>query len=94
MNIIEQIERIQTKLQHKLKEAAVLKKENEQIKKQLEQLKNKMEELTSTLEIVQHQNAILKASTQNLDAADKKEFESTINKYIRDIEKCMALLSE
>lgn len=94
MEIDSQLERISSKIQLKLKEIRTLRKENEQQKKQIELLKQQQQELTDTLENIQQQNAILKAAAGNMKDADKKEMEQTINRYLRDIDKCIAMLSE
>ncbi|MBD0368004.1 MAG: hypothetical protein ICV53_18105, partial [Flavisolibacter sp.] len=40
------------------------------------------------------QIAILKMAAGEMDTKDKKDFEKQINQYIRDIDKCIAHLSQ
>ncbi len=90
----EHISRIYNKLQPKLKRLSVLEKENEVLRGEIEELKKMRDLFEKQLVIVQEQNYILKASTSNLSETDKAAMEQTITKYIRDIDKCINLLSE
>ncbi len=92
--MIEQIKRIQQKLQLRLKEIGLLRKQTESQSRLIESLKQQHLELQSTIETLQQQNAILKAAAGGMNEQDKKQLEQTINKYLKDIDKCMALLSE
>jgi hypothetical protein len=40
------------------------------------------------------QNAILKASQQQLDDKEKKELEKKLNLFVKEIDRCIALLTE
>ena len=43
---------------------------------------------------LEEQHHILKAAAGEMNPADKKAFEQAINRYIREIDKCISLLSE
>ena len=43
---------------------------------------------------LEEQQYILKSAAGELNNTDKKAFEQTISKYIKEIDKCIALLSE
>ena len=90
----EHITRIYNKLQPKLKRLSALEKENEVLKTEISELKKTREIFEKQLVTVQEQNYILKASTNKLSHSDKIALEQTINRYIRDIDKCINLLSE
>ena len=95
MSAIEQhIKRINDKLQKLLKQYQLLQKENEQLKttiKGLEGLRsNDLERITQ----LEQQAGILKSAAGKMGEADKKQFEKHINQYIREIDKCIGLLSE
>lgn len=94
MSVTEQVKRIQQKLQLRLKEIALLRKQAESQAKIIETLKQQQQEFQQQMEILQQQNSILKAATGEMNEQDKKQLEQTINKYLKDIDKCMALLSE
>jgi hypothetical protein len=44
--------------------------------------------------LLEEQQQIFKAAASKMNEADKKAFDLTINRYIREIDKCIALLSE
>jgi predicted transcriptional regulator len=93
-NIKEHLDRLQQKLQQVIKKFQSVSRENEVQKKQLEALKLENSELRDRVRLLEEQSYILKASTGSMGDQDKKEFEQTINKYIREIDKCIGLLNE
>ena len=88
------IKRIQEKLQRLLKQHGELQKENTQLKKELEKSSKQSSQHLQTIETLKQQVEILKISSGNWDTNDKKEFEKRISHYIKEIDKCIALLSE
>ena len=88
------IKRIQEKLQRLLKQYGELQKENTQLKKELEKSSKQSSQHLQTIETLKQQVEVLKISSGNWDTNDKKEFEKRINHYIKEIDKCIALLSE
>ncbi len=94
MSVTEQVKRVQQKLQLRLKEIGLLRKQTESQSLLIETLRHQQLELQNTIETLQQQNNILKAAAGGMNEIDKKQLEQTINKYLKDIDKCMALLSE
>ena len=95
MSHLEQnIKRINTKLQQLLKNYQLLQKDNKRqsdLIKELQQAKaNDREQITTLQEKV----TILKAAAGKMNEADKKAFEKKISQYIREIDKCIGVLSE
>jgi len=90
----EQIERINEKLKVLLKKYQALQKEKEKIKLDLDNRNGKEKEWREKTESLQQQVEILKASTGQMDDAFKKEFEKRINQYLKEIDRCIALLGE
>ena len=88
------IKRIQEKLQQLIKQHHELQKENNQLKKELEKSSKQTSQHQQTIELLKQQVEVLKISSGNWDESDKKEFEKRINQYIKEIDKCIALLSE
>ena len=88
------IKRIHEKLQRLLKQYGELQKENTQLKKELEKSSKQSSQHLQTIETLKQQVEVLKISSGNWDTNDKKEFEKRINHYIKEIDKCIALLSE
>jgi regulator of replication initiation timing len=90
----EHIERIRLKLQSLLKDHHALQKENEKLRSEISRkagIEQEMKEKTKQLE---EQVNILKASTGQMDEASKKAFEKQLNHYIREIDRCIAMLSQ
>ena len=88
-----QIKRIQEKLQQLIRKHDEVVKENQRLKKDLEKTTGQFSQHLQTIETLKQQVAVLKLSSGNWDEQDKKEFEKRINQYIREIDKCIALLS-
>ena len=88
------ITRINQKLQQLLKEYRHLQKENEQLLAALKEVKNNHAQQIEHTNQLQQKLAIMKTSAGTMNEQDKKSFEKNINSYIKEIDKCIALLSE
>lgn len=89
-----QLKRIQDKLQQVLKDHAALHKENLRLKEELDKNRTQSFANQQTIEDLKQQVEVLKITSGDWDPADKKEFEKRINSYIKEIDRCIALLSE
>ena len=90
----EHIERIRVKLQSLLKDHQALQKENEKLRAEITRKAGIEMELKEKSQQLEAQVNILKASTGQMDEASKKAFEKQINHYIREIDRCIAMLSQ
>ena len=88
------ITRINDKLQRLLRRYQQLLKDNERQSKLIKELEETKDKNTETITALQQQTDILKASTGQMNAADKKSFEKHINQYLRETDKCIGLLSD
>ena len=88
------IRRVNDKLQQVLKDYQQLQKDNLRQSALIEELKKAKETSAQQVETLRQQVGILKAAAGNMNEADKKEFEKTINRYLRDLDKCIGILSE
>jgi len=88
------ITRINDKLQRLLRRYQQLLKDNERQSKLIKELQETKDKNTETITALQQQTDILKASTGQMSTTDKKSFEKHINQYIKEIDKCIGLLSE
>jgi hypothetical protein len=88
------IKRIHEKLERLLKQYNDLQKENNLLKKEVERSSRQAVVNQQTIETLKQQVEVLKISSGNWNENDKKEFEKRINHYIKEIDKCIALLSE
>ena len=90
----ENISRINHKLQLLLKQYQQSQKETAQLKKELDDLKVLREGELDLVSKLERQVLILKSSAGHLAENDKKIFEKNIEQYIKEIDKCIRLLSE
>ncbi len=90
----EHINSIQAKLQQLLKQYELLQKENSKQLEMISGLQNEQLACKEQLVELQQQNLILKASVLEMDATDKKALEQKIQHYIKNIDKCISLLSQ
>lgn len=88
------IKRINDKLQRLMRQHQQLQKDNERQSRLIKELEDVKEKHTQTIATLQQQVDILKASAGQMNAADKKAFEKHINQYLKEIDKCIGLLSE
>lgn len=84
---------IQDKLQLLLKQHSVILKENQRLKEELAKQQEQGLEQVKSMDKLKQQVDILKLSTGKMNEKDKKEFEKRMNLYIRNIDRCIALLS-
>lgn len=89
-----QIKRINDKLQQLLKQQTLLQKENADLKKELEASKKETLVHHANIDELKQQVSILKMNTVEMNENDKKEFEKRLNLYIKEIDRCIALLSQ
>jgi hypothetical protein len=95
MSDLEQnIKRINDKLQQLLKNYQLLQKENKRQSDQIAALQEAKEKDSQQISLMQEKITILKAAAGKMNEADKKVFEKNISQYIREIDKCIGLLSE
>lgn len=88
------LKRIQDKLQQLLKQYAALQKENSRLIQELASAEQKIEAYQKNTDELKQQVSVLKLSTGEMSEADKKEFEKRINGYLKEIDRCIALLGE
>jgi regulator of replication initiation timing len=95
MSVLEiQLKRIQEKLQQVLKQNASLQKENSKLKEEIGKNTNHRLVYQQKIDDLKQQVEVLKITSGNWDETDKKEFEKRINGYIKEIDRCIAMLSE
>ncbi len=91
---INHINLIHTKLQQLLKQYELLQKENAAHAQLINDLQHQLKEQKDKMDSLQQHNLILKASVTNMDTAEKKVLEQKIQQYIKNIDKCISLLSQ
>lgn len=88
------IKRINDKLQQLLKNYQQLQKDNQKQTILIAELKDAKEKDNQQIKMLQEKITILKAAAGKMNEADKKVFEKNISQYIREIDKCIGILSE
>lgn len=86
--------RLHEKLQHMLKQHQLLQKENDKLKLELQQCKAGYEKKAKQADELEQKVAILKGAAGQLNEIEKKELDKRLNGYIREIDRCIAMLSE
>ena len=94
MTLDQQFNTINEKLQLLLKGYSRVQKENERLKDELQKAKDKELLMEQQLEEAYQQVTILKLGNSDMNEKDRKEFERKINRYIKEIDKCITFLSE
>jgi len=94
MNQVEHLKRIQEKLQQLLKQHGTLQKENNQLRDELIKTREQIVRHEGTIIQLKQQADVLKLHAGEMNEADKKEIEKRINSYLKEIDKCIALLGE
>jgi predicted nucleic acid-binding Zn-ribbon protein len=94
MDSEQHLKRIQDKLQLLLKHHANLQKENQALKNEMSLLKNQADEFHSATEKLRQQVEILKYTNgAEMDQEERKQFEKRISGYVKEIDRCIAMLS-
>ena len=89
-----QILRIQDKLQQLLRQRDLLLKENGKLKDELRKTQENQAEETRRLEQLKQQVEILRVTKTAMSEGEKRELEKRLGQYIREIDRCIALLGE
>lgn len=93
METEERLKSIQAKLQQVLKQYQLLQKENLQLKKELARSQAHNQEKSEQLQALQQQVDVLKLGVKGWNEQEKAELEKRIDVYLKEIDKCIALLN-
>jgi hypothetical protein len=89
-----QLKRVHEKVLSLLKQYQSLQKENERLKDDLKKMQVRNESLMRDAEKFRLQAETLRLSGRGLEEDEKKLMEKKLNQYVREIDKCIALLQE
>ena len=93
MNSDQQLKRISDKLQQLLKRQELLQKENEKLKGELIPAKQREIAFQEQIAHLEQQVMALKTTTGKMDGQDKKDLDKKLNGYLKEIDKCISMLS-
>ena len=82
------------KLQQLLKKYMLLQKDNETLRNDCSALQKKENEYKMTIEELNQKVNILQAANGNMAEEDQKELEKRIDKYVKEIDNCINILSD
>ena len=88
----EQIQRIENKVQQLLKEYQLAQKEIQRLQKENDQLNSQLLSQAEQAKKFHQQVDAQNISGGNMEDKAKKDLEKRINTYLKDIDKCLALL--
>lgn len=91
--INDHIKNVNSKLQLLLKQYQAMQHENEQLQKTIANFSVSDKLQKETIAAMKQEQLILKASIDKMDEKEKKELEKKINGYLKNIDKCISLLS-
>jgi chromosome segregation ATPase len=94
MSINQHIERIESKLNLLLGKIKNLKKENENLRKELEIKQIEQVELKEKLDQYKIKLSIQTPDNTGISKESRSELEKKINGYIKEIDRCIALLGD
>ena len=89
-----QLKRVHEKIMLLLKQYQGLQKENEKLKEELNKMQIRSETHSRDSEKYRQQTEVLKLTGRGMEESDKKILEKRLSKYVREIDKCIALLQE
>ena len=88
------IKTIQAKLQQLLKDYSGLQRENQRLEKEVAAANELRIQQQLQIDGLKQQVEVTKISSGNWNEKDKKEFEKRISSYVKEIDRCIVLLSE
>jgi len=89
-----QLKRVHEKILQLVKQHHALQRENERMKEELKKMQIRYESLSRDADKFRQQAELLKMSGNNLEEPDKKMLEKRLNQYVREIDRCIALLHD
>ena len=89
-----QLKRIQEKLQKLTAQFHVIRKENSRLKEELESSRAEVAGFQEHIDSLKQQVSVLRMNAGEMSMDDKKEFEKKLNLYIKEIDRCIAMLGE
>ena len=90
----DQLIRIQEKLQILLGSYEAVQRENDRLRKQAAEQSLRVAEESEKIESLEKTISVLRTLSVKLDPNDKRELEKRLNQYLKDIDKCISMLSE
>lgn len=94
MSVAEQFKSVNAKLSELLKKYEFLQKENERLKAELVPAKEREIRFLEQIEALEQKVMVLKAGTSKMNETEKKELDKKLHGYLKEIDRCISMLSE
>lgn len=88
------LKRITEKLQDLLRRYDHLKKENERLRSELIPAKERERSFMEQIANLEQKLLVIKAGNGNLSDTEKKELDKKIHSYLKEIDRCISMLSD
>jgi hypothetical protein len=88
----DQLKRIHEKVQKLLKKQDILEKENNWLRKELSETKGQSSQNLDNIDRLKQQVQALQLSSGEMNEDDKKQLEKRLNAYVKEIDRCIAML--
>jgi predicted nucleic acid-binding Zn-ribbon protein len=89
-----QLKRINDKLQDLLKKYELLQKENDKLRNELLPAKQREIGFMEQISILEQKIMVLKTNVGKMDETDRKELDKKLHGYLKEIDRCISMLSE
>ena len=89
-----QIKLVNEKLEQLLRQYNTLQKEHIKLQQTAQDLQINNEQHLHNIQQLHLQISVLKAAAGSMEDVDRKAFDKQISQYVKEIDKCIALLSE
>jgi chromosome segregation ATPase len=88
------LKRILDKVQQLMRRSKAMQQESDRLRRTLTETEEKLKQAQEQINLLRLQLDVLKMNAGELNTADKKEIENKLNGYLKEIDRCIALLSE
>ena len=90
----DQLKRINEKLLDLVKKYEQVKKENSRLKSELMPAKEREMSFMEQVAMLEQKIMILKVGSGKMDEADKKDLDKKLHAYLKEIDRCISMLSD
>jgi len=94
MDAGQQLKRINDKLQDLLKKYELLQKENDKLRNELLPAKQREIGFMEQISILEQKIMVMKTNVGKMDETDRKELDKKLHGYLKEIDRCISMLSE
>lgn len=77
-----------------MRRSKAMQQESDRLRRTLTETEEKLRQAQEQINLLRLQLDVLKMNAGELNTADKKEIEKKLNGYLKEIDRCIALLSE